>query len=81
MKIKDSFYESLSPLFGGHGTWLSFFLFFYFFSCHFGIILSVQIFLDSLCLFCKNTGEINHCTWSFILWMDEMEWLTSSVEV
>jgi hypothetical protein len=24
MKIKDSFCESLSPLFGGHGTWLSF---------------------------------------------------------
>jgi hypothetical protein len=45
MKIKDSFCESLSPLFGGHGTWLSFSsLIFGFFSCHFGPFLSVHIF-------------------------------------
>jgi hypothetical protein len=29
IKIKDSFYEPLSPLFGRHETWLPFFLLFF----------------------------------------------------
>jgi hypothetical protein len=58
------------------------FLYFFFFHATLAFFYHYIFFLDSLCLFCNNTGERDHYMWSFILWMmDEMEWLTSSVQV
>jgi hypothetical protein len=48
-------------------------------SMYFPVYLYIVFFSYSPCLF-EGILERDY-TWSFILWMDGMEWLTSSVEV
>jgi hypothetical protein len=92
-KIKHFFHEYLCPLFGKHKDMaidlLLFFSWTYMcaiffntwtFMCPYIFFLFLSFF-ERTCPFCNNTGERDHYTWSFILWIHGMEYLTSSIEV
>jgi hypothetical protein len=93
-KIKHSFHEYLCPLFGKHKDMAIDLLLFFSWTFMCAIFFSILgpscahiffflflSFFERTCPFCNNTGERDHYTWSFILWIDGMEYLTSSIQV
>jgi len=63
-------------------TWTFMCPFLFFSPCFWACIFPIYLFFYiAHASFFRRTGERYHYAWSFILWMDGMEWLTSSVEV
>jgi hypothetical protein len=87
MEIKHSFYETLSPLFGKHKDMAMYM--FLFLDLHVSNFFDTWTFMWPYIFFssffspfpfCNDTGE-RSLHMKIYLWMDGMEWLTSSVEV